>query len=68
MVKLPTVDRVISLVRKPGQPLPSAAASKTRESRLRGAFDHAPVGIALASMHGTWLETNERFCELIGYT
>jgi PAS domain S-box-containing protein len=68
MVKLPTVDRVISLVRKPGQPLPSPAASKTRESRLRGAFDNAPVGIAVASMHGTWLETNERFCELIGYT
>lgn len=68
MVKLPTVDRVISLVRKPGQPLPVPVASKTRESRLRGAFDHAPVGIAIASMHGTWLETNERFCELIGYT
>jgi PAS domain S-box-containing protein len=68
MVKLPTVDRVISLVRKPGQPLPAPVASKARESRLRGAFDNAPVGIALASMHGTWLETNERFRELIGYT
>lgn len=68
MVKLPTVDRVISLVRKPGQPMAALVASKTRESRLRGGFDHAPVGIALASMRGTWLETNERFCELIGYT
>ncbi|HEX3068272.1 MAG TPA: PAS domain S-box protein [Thermoanaerobaculia bacterium] len=68
MVKLPTVDRVISLVRKPGQPVPAAVVSKARESRLRGAFDNAPVGIALASMHGTWLETNERFRELIGYT
>jgi PAS domain S-box-containing protein len=68
MVKLPTVDRVISLVRKPGQPLPMAAPLTPRDARLRAAFESAPIGIALASMHGTWLETNERFRELIGYT
>jgi PAS domain S-box-containing protein len=68
MVKLPTVDRVISLVRKPGQVLPPAAPSAPRDARLRGAFEIAPVGIALASMHGAWLEMNERFRELVGYT
>ena len=68
MVKLPTVDRVISLVRKPGQPLAPPVAGSARESRLRGAFESAPVGIALASMHGSWLEMNERFRELAGYT
>ncbi|MEA2162974.1 MAG: hypothetical protein QOK37_1101 [Thermoanaerobaculia bacterium] len=68
MVKLPTVDRVISLVRKPGQSLPPAAPLTPRDARLRAAFESAPVGIALASMHGAWLETNERFRELVGYT
>jgi len=65
MVKLPIVDQMISLVRKPGAPpLPGAP----REARLRDAFEHAPVGIALASMDGTWLQFNERFREIAGYT
>ena len=65
MVKLPTVDQMISLVRKPGAPpLPGAP----REARLRDAFEHAPVGIALASIDGAWLQFNERFRELAGYT
>ncbi|HEX3580102.1 MAG TPA: PAS domain S-box protein [Thermoanaerobaculia bacterium] len=65
MVKLPIVDQMISLVRKPGAPpLPGAP----REARLRDAFEHAPVGIALASMDGAWLQFNERFREIAGYS
>src|SRR5260221_13795333 len=65
MVKLPIVDQMISLVRKPGAPpLPGAP----REARLRDAFEHAPVGIAMASMDGAWLQFNERFREIAGYT
>ena len=61
MVKLP----MISLVRKPGAPpFPGAP----REARLRDAFEHAPVGIALASMDGAWLQFNERFREIAGYS
>ncbi|HSY51649.1 MAG TPA: PAS domain S-box protein [Thermoanaerobaculia bacterium] len=65
MVKLPTVDQMISLVRKPGGPMVAAAH---RETRLRDAFEHAPVGIALASLDGAWLQYNERFRQLAGYT
>lgn len=65
MVKLPTVDQVISLVRKPGGP---TVAVGQREARLREAFDHAPVGIALVSVDGAWLQYNERFRQLAGYT
>jgi PAS domain S-box-containing protein len=65
MVKLPIVDQMISLVRKPGAPpLPGAS----REARLRDAFEHAPVGIALASIDGAWLQFNERFREIAGYS
>jgi PAS domain S-box-containing protein len=56
---------MISLVRKAGAPpLPGAP----REARLRDAFEHAPVGIALASMDGAWLQFNERFREIAGYS
>jgi len=65
MVKLPIVDQMISLVRKPGPP---PFPGVPRETRLRDAFEHAPVGIALASMDGTWLQFNERFREIAGYT
>jgi PAS domain S-box-containing protein len=65
MVKLPIVDQMISLVRKPGAPpLPGAP----REARLRDAFEHAPAGIALASIDGAWLQFNERFREIAGYS
>jgi PAS domain S-box-containing protein len=65
MVKLPIVDQMISLVRKPGAPpLPGAP----REARLRDAFEHAPIGIALASVDGAWLQFNERFREIAGYS
>ncbi len=65
MVKIPTVDQVISLVRKPGGP---AVAGAHREARVREAFEHAPVGIALVSIDGAWLQYNERFRQLAGYT
>ncbi|HXA19865.1 MAG TPA: PAS domain S-box protein [Thermoanaerobaculia bacterium] len=65
MVKIPTVDQVISLVRKPGGP---AVAGAHREARIREAFEHAPVGIALVSIDGAWLQYNERFRQLAGYT
>ncbi|HEX7678793.1 MAG TPA: PAS domain S-box protein [Thermoanaerobaculia bacterium] len=65
MVKIPTVDQVISLVRKPGGPTVPGAH---REARIREAFEQAPVGIALVSIDGAWLQYNERFRQLAGYT
>ena len=35
---------------------------------MRDVFEHAPVGIALVSMDGAWLQYNERFRQLAGYT
>lgn len=60
---------MISLVRKPGHPpVQQAAAAVARDARLRGAFEQAPIGIALVSLDGTWLQTNERFRQMIGYS
>ena len=66
MVKLPIVGHVMSLVRKPARkPLRGAAA---RDERLRAGFDGAPLGIAFAAPDGHWLQVNEQFRRLIGYT
>lgn len=66
MVKLPIVGHVMSLVRKPARkPLRGAAA---RDERLRAGFDRAPLGIAFAAPDGHWLQVNEQFRRLIGYT
>ena len=66
MVKLPIVDQVLSLVRKGGTSAPRRAVS--RDERLRAAFDAAPVGIAVVTLDGHWVLTNERFRAITGYT
>jgi len=40
------------------------------ESRqlFKNVFDHSPVGIALVSPEGRWLNVNESTCEMLGYT
>ncbi|MBL9186662.1 MAG: PAS domain S-box protein [Opitutaceae bacterium] len=38
------------------------------EARFRGLFDQAAVGMCLASTEGIFLRTNERFCEIVGYS
>lgn len=43
-------------------------ALKASEVRFQNAFDYAPVGIALESLTGTWLQSNRSLCEMLGYT
>jgi PAS domain S-box-containing protein len=38
-----------------------------REARSRGAFDHAPLGIALTTRQGRYLEANPALARLYGY-
>lgn len=37
------------------------------ESRFRGAFDYAAIGMALVDTEGRWLEINRSLCEITGY-
>jgi PAS domain S-box-containing protein len=41
--------------------------SRMKEAQLRAVFEHASVGIAVASLEGRFLEANPRFCEVLGY-
>ena len=38
------------------------------EERFSGAFEHAPIGVALVSPDGHWLRVNKALCDLVGYS
>jgi len=38
------------------------------EERFCDAFEHAPIGMALASPEGRWLKVNPALCEAVGYS
>jgi PAS domain S-box-containing protein len=38
------------------------------EQRFRGYFEQALVGMAMLSDHKDWIEVNQRFCRLLGYS
>jgi len=43
-------------------------ALRESKERFAGAFEHAPIGVALASPTGRWLKVNRALCRLVGYT
>src|SRR5215467_15861852 len=38
------------------------------ERRFREVFEQSPAGVARVGLDGTWLEINDRFREMLGYT
>ena len=46
----------------------SGEALRESEERFSGAFEHAPIGVALVSTEGRWLKVNQALCDLLGYS
>jgi PAS domain S-box-containing protein len=65
-MRIPIVDHVMSLVRKPAGVAPKR--TPPREDRVKSALANVPMGIAVAAADGHWLFVNERFRMLVGYT
>ena len=38
------------------------------EETFKGTFEHAANGMATADLSGKWMEVNDRFCEMLGYS
>lgn len=43
------------------------AALHQSDSQFRTAFDRAPIGMALVSLEGHWLQVNQSLCRMVGY-
>lgn len=46
----------------------SEAALRESEEKFRNAFDHAPVGMFLARLDGSWMKINPALCRIVGYS
>ncbi len=63
----PAVGGVVISVRDVTERLEAEAALTEARERFRAAFEHAPIGMALAELDGTLLEVNSAFARMLGY-
>jgi diguanylate cyclase (GGDEF)-like protein/PAS domain S-box-containing protein len=43
-------------------------ALREARDRFRSIFDYAPIGVAMVSLEGRYLQVNRSLCEILGYT
>ncbi len=60
--------RFIGILREVTERKLNEARLRESEARFSGAFEHAPIGVALASPDGRWIKVNRALCELVGYS
>lgn len=41
---------------------------KINSQQFKGAFDNSPIGMALVSLEGQWIDVNKEICQTLGYT
>ena len=46
----------------------AAKGLKESEEGFRATFENAPIGMAVVSLDNHYLQVNQAFCDMIGYT
>lgn len=64
----PTKDGLSLYFQDVGQRKRAEEALRVSEEFLRATFDQAAVGIAVAGLDGVFLEMNDKFCSILGYS
>jgi diguanylate cyclase (GGDEF)-like protein/PAS domain S-box-containing protein len=69
IARLPfAIERVLADAENAKARRESAKLLQESEERFRNVLEHAPSGIAVASLDGQFIEVNQSFCNLLGYT
>ncbi len=61
-------DRIAMTFENVTEMVHARRALQESEARFRGAFDSTSVGIALTTLHGDFVQVNERLASMLGYT
>ena len=66
-VPTPSGTLVSASIRDNTARMQAAEALRLAEERFRGAFEEAPIGMALVALDGCCLSANRALCEIVGY-
>ncbi len=61
-------SRLILLARDITDRKKTEEALRESEERFKNAFQYSPIGIALTSLEGKWLQVNPKVCSIVGYS
>lgn len=61
-------DFAIVTIRDVSERVRNEEARRQSEKRFRNALEHAPIGMAIVSLEGRWIEVNNAACEMLGYS
>jgi diguanylate cyclase (GGDEF)-like protein/PAS domain S-box-containing protein len=63
-----TVDFVLIVTRDISEQQKALAALQESEQRFRRIFEQAAIGLNRADLNGRYIQVNQKFCELLGYS
>ncbi len=69
ITRLPfAIERVLAEAENAKARRESESLLRVSEARFRSTLEHAPIGMGVASIDGRFIEANQSFCKLLGYT
>ena len=67
-IELAVRERTAALTEQVREREQAEAAMRASEQRFRNIFNNVPIGVCYTDLHGHVVQTNPRFCELVGHT